>query len=161
LALADLSKAITLNPNSTIDYLARGNTYLVRNRSDNVADLARNVDAEMKKNAGSVFGLVPDPERAIADFNKAITLEPKSFEAYRGRAWAHFKAGRPAQGLPDANRAVELGPNDANAIETRGLIYEALRQTPEAIADYRNALKLKGSDDSLNKTRLRRLGAAI
>jgi tetratricopeptide (TPR) repeat protein len=160
LALADLNKAITLNPNSANDYLTRGNTYLVRNRSDNAADLARSVDAEMKKNTGSVFGLVPDPDRAIADFSKTIALEPKSFEAYRGRAWALFKAGRPAQGLPDANRAIELAPNDANAIEMRGLIYEALAKTPEAIADYRNALKLKGGDDSLNKTRLRRLGAA-
>jgi tetratricopeptide (TPR) repeat protein len=159
LALADLSKAITLNPNSALDYLARGNVYLVRNRSDNVADLALSADAEMRKNAGSVFGLVPEPESAIADFGKAIALEPKNAEAYRGRAWAHFKAGHPADGLPDVSRAIELAPDDANAIETRGLIYEAQGKTPEAIADYRLALKLKGDNDSLNKTRLRRLGA--
>jgi TPR repeat/Tetratricopeptide repeat len=97
--------------------------------------------------------------RAIADYSKAIELDPKYANNYNSRAWAYFKAGKAAQGLPDVEHALELRPNDANALDTRGNIFETIGRKDDAIADYRKALSInpdmKGSAEGLA-----RLGAA-
>lgn len=68
MALADFDKAIALNPDSARAYKFRGGAYLLTDRGYDVADLARSVEHEMKKNVASVYGVNPDFERAIADF---------------------------------------------------------------------------------------------
>jgi tetratricopeptide (TPR) repeat protein len=100
-----------------------------------------------------------DYPRAVADYSKAIELEPRRFDARQGRAWAHLKRGDPAQGLPDADLALQIKPGDPQALDARGHIYEALGRREEAIADFRRALaaepRMTGSKDGL-----RRLGAS-
>ena len=81
-------------------------------------------------------------DRAIADFNHAIRLNPQHANAYNGRAVAYFKSGDAAIGLSDAMRAVELDSNVANYYDTRAHIYEMLNHKDDAIADYRKALLL-------------------
>jgi tetratricopeptide (TPR) repeat protein len=39
-----------------------------------------------------------DHERSIADYSKAIELDPRRWDALQGRAWVYFKAGRAADG---------------------------------------------------------------
>jgi tetratricopeptide (TPR) repeat protein len=95
---------------------------------------------------------------AIADYSKAIELDPGRADAYAGRAWAFLKGGKAAQALPDAERSLQLKTNDARALDIRGHVYEALGRHEEAIADFRSALaiepRLQGSKEGL-----RRLGA--
>jgi tetratricopeptide (TPR) repeat protein len=107
-------------------------------------------------------------DRAIADYSKAIKKVPHAIaphlraEYYNSRAWAYFKAGKPAQGLPDVRKALELQPNYARALDTRGSIFEALGRREQAIADFRRALSLGANDPEVQASgtdALKRLGA--
>jgi tetratricopeptide (TPR) repeat protein len=97
--------------------------------------------------------------RSIADYAKAIEIDPGRWDAYQGRAWAHLKLGKLGDALSDAEASVKLKPDAAHALDVRGHALEALGRREEAIADFRRALalepRLQGSKEGL-----RRLGAA-
>ena len=71
---------------------------------------------------GDVYMDKNDYDNALADYSKAIELNPREADTYNSRAWTYVKAGKPGQGLPDAERSLELHPNNANALDTRGHI---------------------------------------
>ena len=96
---------------------------------------------------------------AIADFDEALKLQPRSAEALNNRAWTYYKAGDADRALQDANRAVQLDGTKAYIWDTRGHIHEDLGRTPEAIRDYRKALTLDAGYTS-SRDALRRLGAS-
>ena len=95
---------------------------------------------------------------AVADYSKAITLDPNRWDAHQGRAWVYLKMGRPANALLDVERSLQLNANHAQTLDTRGHILEALGRREGAIADFRRALaiepRLQGSREGL-----KRLGA--
>jgi tetratricopeptide (TPR) repeat protein len=98
-------------------------------------------------------------DRAIADHGKAIEISPKYARAYNARAWAHYKAGKAAQGLPDVQRALELRPDDPAIFDTLGHILEAMGKRKEAIEYYRKALakdpSLKESVEALKRLKVK------
>lgn len=95
---------------------------------------------------------------AIADFDEAVKLEPKSADAFNNRAWTFYKAGDPDRALEDANRAVGLDGSKAYIWDTRGHIHEELGSNQAAIRDYRKALDLDAGSKS-SREGLLRLGA--
>jgi len=113
---------------------------------------------EVKDGRAVVYGNNGDNDRAIADYDKAIEIDPKYAPAYNGRAMVYFTAGKPAQGLPDVEKSLELRPDYPEALDTRGLIFEALGRKQEAIADFRRALAMAPNRQSSNDA-LKRLGA--
>ena len=130
-AIRACTEAIALNPRDAVSYVNRAFEYVGKG----------------------------DYVRSIADYSRAIEIDPGRWDARQGRAWASFKAGKAAEGLGDADAALKLKPDWAPALDTRGHILEALGRREEAIADFRRALasepRLQGSRDGL-----RRLGAA-
>jgi Tfp pilus assembly protein PilF len=54
-------------------------------------------------------------EAALADYSKAIELDPKSVTAYRYRAYLYDKLGRGGAARDDFNRILELDPGNADA----------------------------------------------
>ena len=54
-------------------------------------------------------------EAALADYSKAIELDPKSVVAYRYRAYLFDKLGRGGAARDDFNRILELDPSNADA----------------------------------------------
>jgi tetratricopeptide (TPR) repeat protein len=114
--IADLSKAIEIEPKYTLAYLERG-------------------EAQRKKEQYVL---------AIADFDMVIVLEPSNAQAYDKRAQSHLQKGSLALGLSDAQRALELQLN-AGFLETRGLIFEKMGRKGDAAADFRQAVAMDGS----------------
>ena len=53
-----------------------------------------------------------DHERAIADLNKAIRLDPKDHHAYRASCFVRAIVDQPQQGLRDCNEALRLKPDE-------------------------------------------------
>lgn len=100
-----------------------------------------------------------DYARAIADFDEAVKLEPKSADAFNNRAWTYYKAGNSDRALKDANRAVNLDASKAYIWDTRGHIHEERGSRTAAIRDYRKALALDAGSES-SREGLERLGAA-
>lgn len=92
---------------------------------------------------------------AIAEYNRALAINPNLAAAYNARSWAYFKHGRAADGLADAEKALKLNPDDPSSLDTRGHILEALGRKQEAITDFRRALvkdpSRKQSSDALDR----------
>lgn len=109
------------------------------------------------KARGSAYHEKGQYDRAVADYTKAIQLNPIYANAYNGRAWAYLKLGEAKKALSDSNKALSLSPQYAPAFDIRGHILEALGQEDNAIADFRRALELDPSLEE-SKAALKRLG---
>jgi len=62
-----------------------------------------------------------EPEPAIKDFDRAISIDPKLAEAYFGRGNAWLKKADPQRALADAKEALKLRPDEKNYDD---LVYE-------------------------------------
>ena len=86
-------------------------------------------------------------DAAIADFSRAIELNPRYAEAYNSRAYTYMIKKQYALALPDLDRAIELRPNYVNALMNRGDIYNYYYAIDynRALADYDRVLRLPGA----------------
>ncbi len=82
-------------------------------------------------------------DKAIAEYNKAIELNPEYAEAYynRGTAYAQGK-GQFDQAISDFTKAIELNPKHAKAYNNRGITYYKLDQSDHACDDFQKACEL-------------------
>jgi tetratricopeptide (TPR) repeat protein len=62
-----------------------------------------------------------DYDRAIADFNKGILLDPTRAVAFGNRGLAYVKKGDNNQAIADFDAAIRLNPDDARAFCNRGI----------------------------------------
>ena len=79
-------------------------------------------------------------EKAIADLNKAIALDPNSPSAYYNRALILLQRGEFDQALADLNEAVRCDPRSADALIVRGLCYVARNNLDQALASFDGAI---------------------
>jgi tetratricopeptide (TPR) repeat protein len=94
-------------------------------------------------NRAYVYDAKEDHNRTIADFDKAIALDPKLVVAYAGRGSAYFANGlcRRGQGFHALFRAWWCG--DVWIYRKRAEAYEKLGDNSRADADYDKAAALK------------------
>jgi tetratricopeptide (TPR) repeat protein len=83
----------------------------------------------------------------LADFNRAIQLDPKNARAYCDRAILRDELLRqPDEALADYNQAIRLAPNFERAYFDRGVHYFGRHDCERAIADYTDATRLMPND---------------
>ncbi|MDP2731016.1 MAG: tetratricopeptide repeat protein, partial [Dehalococcoidales bacterium] len=83
---------------------------------------------------------------AIADYNKAIELDPKNANAYLNRAFAYYNNKQYDLAIADYNKVIELDPKNGYVYNNRGLAYYYKGQYESAIADYNKAIELDPKD---------------
>lgn len=81
---------------------------------------------------------------AIAEYTKAIELEPETSVAYVNRSLAHRAQDNLDLALVDSTRAIEIDPQNVVAYVNRGIVYRAQGKLDLAIADYTIAIELDG-----------------
>lgn len=81
-------------------------------------------------------------EEALADFNRAITIDPKKAAGYLGRANTLSILGQYEKAIEDYNITLEIKSDLANAYVNRGSAYSHLGEIEKAIADYEKGLAL-------------------
>ena len=81
-------------------------------------------------------------DKAIADYDKAIALEPKDAKAYYSRGNTYHNEGEFDLAITDYNRAIELNLETADVYNNRGAIYNSKGEFDLAITDYNKAIKL-------------------
>ncbi len=93
-------------------------------------------------NRGIAYGNKGDYDRAIADHNKAIELDPRYAKAYNNRG-VDYADKDYEKALADYNKAVELDPKYAMAYLNRGNIFRKKKgDFDRAIAEYNKALEV-------------------
>lgn len=91
---------------------------------------------------GNNFSLTKDYARALAAYDRAISLDSKLAEAYNNRGIIKYELGQFSEAINDYSSAINLKPNYVDALNNRGNTYAALKQFQNAINDLQAALKL-------------------
>ncbi len=167
-ALTDYSRAIELDPKSVGAWIARGETYRkLDQREKALADFTKalrgNVErpealtsvasvaqlcVEMGRPAeaaahyvrrGVLYQGLQQRDMALADFDKAIELNPQSTEAWYRRGTL---SGDLDKALASYTRALELDPAHRLAAANRGQLYLNTGQYDNAAADYNRVIEL-------------------
>jgi tetratricopeptide (TPR) repeat protein len=110
--------------------------------SGEVAIVACHALAGIHYNSGIDYRQEGDNDRAIAEYDEAIRLDPDYTNAYtnRGNVW-HDK-GDYDRAIADYSAAIRLAPNDTAAFFNRGLTYAAKDDLERAIADLSETIRL-------------------
>ncbi len=82
-------------------------------------------------------------EPAIADYEKALEIEPDYAEAHNSLGNALVHRGQADDGIGHYRKALEIKPDYAEAYYNLGLALAGRGQADEATADYRKALEFK------------------
>jgi tetratricopeptide (TPR) repeat protein/predicted aspartyl protease len=102
------------------------------NTPTDAAGFARRGEASMSRR---------DYAAALADFTKAIQLEPAEPQHYRDRARAHLGAGHPVLARADFDQALKLKPDDTVSLIGRGELHLAAKDMAGAKADFAAAVR--------------------
>ena len=97
-------------------------------------------------NRGIEYDEKRDYDRAIADYNEVIRLDPIYAKAYcdRGNAWRN--KGDLDRAIADYNEAIRLDPKDAGCYKNRGVANLYAGSLSRALADLNQASELKPKD---------------
>ncbi len=100
---------------------------------------------------GSAYYYAKRYEDAKCTFDRLISINPDSPDAFNNRGATYLKLKRYDEALTDFNRSLELRPDVSATLSNRGVTYMDLGRYDESIADLDRSLKLKPDDaDSLN-----------
>jgi lipoprotein NlpI len=83
-----------------------------------------------------------DLDRAMADYNEAIRLDPKLALAFNNRAIAYAEKGDLDRAIADYNEAIRLDPKYADAFNNRAIAYADKGDADRAMANYNEAIRL-------------------
>ncbi len=101
-------------------------------------------------------------DAAIADYTKALEINPKNAAAYANRALARLEKGDTVGALADDTRALELNPKSPDIHADRALARQIHGDFSDALADYDKVIELNPDDSAgarlHRQTLLRRLG---
>ena len=121
-AIANLDKAIQLNPEDTYFFMVRGG----------VKD---------------VLGMHDD---AIDDYNQAIKLDPENIHAYNTRGSSKNYLGDYKGAKDDYSKSIKLDRNNGEAYKARANINLKLRKYQAAFEDFTEAIRLDPQDLDAN-----------
>jgi len=93
-------------------------------------------------NRGQVYALLKQWEKALADYNAVIALDPHFSEYYLDRGNLHRQLHQYAEALEDYQQAIGLSSPYPELYFNRALVLTDLGQLDEALADYETILEL-------------------
>ncbi|MCX6243620.1 MAG: tetratricopeptide repeat protein [Bacteroidetes bacterium] len=82
-------------------------------------------------------------DNALADFTKAIAVDPKYPVSFANRGMVYGNLGRVEDAISDFTKAIEIDTAYTLVYHNRGVTYGSLGQYDKAISDLKRAVKLK------------------
>jgi tetratricopeptide (TPR) repeat protein len=113
-----------------------------------VAARVRHVESGTRLEHAYAAMVKNDYDRAIAECNRAIGLDPRRTEAYflRGTAWE--RKNQWPRAIADLTEAIRLDPQHAPAYTNRGGVWVQLNEIDRALADLDQAIRLDPRDET-------------
>jgi tetratricopeptide (TPR) repeat protein len=153
-ALADFTRVIQMRPAEGLAYRSRADALLGLERYDEALpdlDRAIELDAPGAPGAshwmrGRVLERQGDLERALADFDEAVTRGPDQLAFLASRFALRVKRGDVAGFLADVDKLVELAPDSTGVRHTHARLHAAHGSRDVARASYDRLIAL---DDTL------------
>ncbi len=98
--------------------------------------------AERFNAQGIIYSQKGEYNLAIAEFNKALEIDPRSAETFNNRGIAFSQKGEYDLAVSDFIRALEIKPLMANTYHNRGITYVKKGEYALALYDFDRALEL-------------------
>jgi tetratricopeptide (TPR) repeat protein/serine/threonine protein kinase len=116
-----------------------------------IDDLTESIKLDPKDDAyaarGVAHNLAREYEKALADFDRALTIDPLNVVALRNRGCTYNEQRRFDLAVHDFDAAIRLQPNDhPAAYNNRGLAYLVSGDFEKAIRDYTTAMNQSPED---------------
>ena len=95
---------------------------------------------------GNSYANTREDDQAIADYTRAIDLDPKAAYPYIQRGNSYHNKGEADQAIADYTRAIDLDPKAAQAYIFRGLVYNQRKEHQAARRDFQQAADLGNAE---------------
>lgn len=115
----------------------------LRKREAERVEQLRKLAHEYYKMGNECITLAHDTRAALANYEKALSLDPKMTDAYVRKGITLFDRGQELEGLAALNKAVKLSPTSFKAFYNRGRVHLKLEHMDEALSDLLKASALK------------------
>ncbi len=145
-ALAELDRALRLDPKYALAHGLRSNIYLVRNQKERALEAAQQAVAAnpLSPAAHLDLSLVKQAEfkleEALQAARKAVTLDPENPQALIQVSRLLFGQGKVDEAFDLAERARRLAPQDPVVLSTWGFLQLARERVNEAIGAFDQAI---------------------
>jgi tetratricopeptide (TPR) repeat protein len=105
-------------------------------------ELSREDLSSVYYNRGNAWIEKVDYGKGIADYTKAIEIDPGYAAAYNNRGLAWYGTGDYIKAIADWTKAIEINPKYANAYYNRGNVWYGRGDHDKAIADWTKAIEI-------------------
>ena len=103
-------------------------------------------DARRLTARGSMLAVQGQLDKAFADINRVLELEPRNVQALIERSVVHVKKKSQEMALADLNRALSIQPDDFQALFARSSVYMLMGRLYRALADCDKAVRVEPND---------------
>lgn len=97
-------------------------------------------------NRGQAYQRKGDNDRAMADYNQAISIDPKNPVFFNNRGIVYRNKGDFDRAIADYTQAISLNPKDHDAYYNCGISYRNKGDLDHAMSDYSQAISLNPKD---------------
>lgn len=149
-ALEDYDQAILLDPKNAFAYNNRGllkdsfRNFPGALQDFNLALQLLNKDSSKLSiylNRSSVFLQMGQTKKAMADIDKALKIDPRSYQAQKQRGTVYLQEKNYKQAILEFDQAIIHAPEESEAYLGRGNAYSELKLEEKAIADFGRCLE--------------------
>ena len=113
-ALSGFEKLVTLQPDSSVNWIGKG----------------------------QISGALNRHEQAVAAFDKAIKLDPKRFDVYNMKAIELIRLGKYDEAIASLTKGIEIAPEFPVNFYNRACVYSLKGDKAHALADLRQAFSM-------------------
>ncbi|MCC7531276.1 MAG: tetratricopeptide repeat protein [Candidatus Melainabacteria bacterium] len=107
--------------------------------------LTKHPDAHRFAQRAALYRLLGDHKSELKDYDKAVSLDPKSTVYATERATTYWQGNRLQDALTEINRALSLDPKYGQGYYIRANIYWSLKQAALVLSDMARAISLEDS----------------
>jgi tetratricopeptide (TPR) repeat protein len=152
-AIADYSKAISLEPDNPQQFVARAGAYL---RKGDIGSATKDVEAVDRLAPGKwtslqahalIFMQEKQIDKAVEALTRAIDLNPDQPGLYEARGRAYFGTQSNGSALADFREALRIDPRRTDLHRPMAVAYENLKQFDLALAEYDKAIAADPADE--------------
>jgi len=140
-AIADINKAISLNPKCSKAYYLLGEIINQRLMWSKKTEKEYRKEADVRLAGLSIWNAYPEECKNIANaYTNAIKANSRMKEAYLSRADLYLNTKKYLLAIKDYDKAIELDPDYGGAYHDRGLAHSNIGDYQSAIDDFTHAI---------------------
>jgi tetratricopeptide (TPR) repeat protein/S1-C subfamily serine protease len=94
----------------------------------------------------TVYQKLKQYDKALADLNKVIALQPDDAQSYYNRGVLYRDLKEYDKALADLNKVIALQPDDTESYYNRATFYRDLKEYDKALSDFNKIIALKPND---------------